>query len=129
MTKPLSFIVLVLLMATPAFATEAILGVWLRSGQTGEKLEFYDCDGQLCARGVMPQPDGSPPPEILRHAKKTAPNQWKGDLFNPENGKLYAGTITLDKPNQLTLRGCLVAFLCQSEIWTRVVKQPAGTGH
>ena len=56
---------------------------------------------------------------ILRHAAKVAPNEWKGPIFNPENGKLYPSTITLDKPNQLTLKGCLIAFLCQSETWTR----------
>lgn len=125
MMKLFSKVAIVMLVATPALASEAIYGVWLRGGPQAEKLEFYDCDGQLCARGVQPLPDGSPAPVILRHAKKTAPNQWKGDLFNPENGKLYSGTITLDKPNQLTLTGCLVAFLCQSEAWTRVVK-PAG---
>ncbi len=103
----------------PAYAGEAIYGVWVRGGHEDEKLEFYDCDGQLCAKETVLPPDGSPAIVILRHAAKIAPNQWKGPLFNPENGKLYSGTITLDKPNQFTLKGCLIAFLCQSETWTR----------
>jgi uncharacterized protein (DUF2147 family) len=102
-----------------ATAAEAVFGVWTRNGGHDEKLEFYDCAGKLCAKGVIPLPDGSPPPVILRSATKTAPNQWRGDLFNPENGKIYSGSIQLDSPTQLTLTGCLVAFLCQSEIWTR----------
>lgn len=104
-----------------AQAEEAIYGIWVRGGRQ-EKLEFFDCEGKLCARGVIPLPDGSPPPLILRNAPQTAPNQWKGDLYNPENGKLYSGTITLNNPKQLTLTGCLIAFLCQSESWTKVVK-------
>ena len=104
-----------------AQAEEPIYGIWVRGGRQ-EKLEFFDCEGKLCARGVIPLPDGSPPPLILRNAPQTAPNQWKGDLYNPENGKLYSGTITLNNPKQLTLTGCLIAFLCQSETWTKVVK-------
>lgn len=104
-----------------AHAEEPIFGIWVRGGHQ-EKLEFFDCEGNLCARGVIPLPDGSPPPLILRHAPRTAANQWKGDLYNPENGKLYSGTITLNTPTQLTLSGCLIAFLCQSETWNKVVK-------
>ncbi|MGA8170448.1 MAG: DUF2147 domain-containing protein [Methylocystis sp.] len=118
----LGAVALVLTLASPSQASEAIHGVWVRGGHDNEKLEFYDCDGQLCAKETEPGPKGEPPVVILRHAAKTGPNQWKGDLFNPENSKIYAGTITLDKPNQLTLKGCLIAFLCQSETWTRVAK-------
>ena len=109
-----------------ALAAEVVYGVWMRGGHT-EKLEFYDCSGKLCAKGIIPMPDGSPPPVILRNALKTAPNQWRGDLFNPENGKIYNGSITLETPERLTLTGCLVAFLCQSETWTRVPPAAAPT--
>jgi uncharacterized protein (DUF2147 family) len=119
----LALAALSLLGFSAAKAEESIYGVWVRGGRQ-EKLEFFDCEGKLCARGVVPLPDGSPPPLILRKAPQTAPNQWKGDLYNPENGKLYSGTITLNSPTQLTLTGCLIAFLCQSETWTKVVKNP-----
>jgi hypothetical protein len=108
-----------LCLASPAYSSEAIFGVWIRGGHEDEKLEFYDCEGQLCAKAAVPPPDGSPAVIILRHAAKAAPNQWKGPIFNPENGKLYSATVTLDKPNEMTLKGCLIAFLCQSETWTR----------
>ena len=120
-TRSLSKVALVLLLASPAYAVEAIYGVWVRGGHEDEKLEFYDCDGQLCAKETVLPKDGSPAIVILRHAAKVAPNEWKGPIFNPENSKLYSSTITLDKPNQLTLKGCLIAFLCQSETWTREI--------
>jgi uncharacterized protein (DUF2147 family) len=103
----------------PTLAAEPIYGVWVRDGPPDDKLEFYDCKGKLCARGTLPLPDGSPAPEILRKAAKNGENSWKGDLFNPEDGKTYTGSITYDSTNKLTLSGCLMIF-CQSETWTRV---------
>jgi uncharacterized protein (DUF2147 family) len=111
----------------PAAAVAAdtpIYGVWVREGHPTDKLEFYDCSGKLCAKGTQPMLDGSPAPEILRQAAKTSPNNWKGDLFNPEDGKTYTGKIAYEPPNQFVMTGCLVAFLCQSENWTRVSGPP-----
>jgi uncharacterized protein (DUF2147 family) len=105
-------------------ADTPIYGVWVREGHPTDKLEFYDCAGKLCAKGTQPMLDGSPAPEILRKAAKTAPNNWKGDLFNPEDGKTYTGKIAYEPPDQLTMTGCLVAFLCQSETWSRVSGPP-----
>lgn len=122
MKRMVSLFAMAALLGSPiaADAAEAIYGVWVREGHPEDKLEFYDCAGKLCAKGILPMLDGSPAPEVLRNAVKTGPNQWKGDLFNPEDGKTYTGKVTLDSPNQFTLTGCLVAFLCQSEAWTRV---------
>jgi uncharacterized protein (DUF2147 family) len=101
-----------------------IYGVWVRDGHPTDKLEFYDCAGKLCAKGTQPMLDGSPAPIVLRSAAKTSPNNWKGDLFNPEDGKTYTGKIAYEPPNTFTMTGCLVAFLCQSETWTRVSGPP-----
>jgi uncharacterized protein (DUF2147 family) len=105
-------------------AAEPIYGVWGRDGHPDDKLEFYDCANKLCAKGTLPLPDGSPPPEILRNAAKSGANGWKGDLYNPEDGKTYGGQITYDSPTKLTLTGCLMGFLCQSETWTRISSAP-----
>jgi uncharacterized protein (DUF2147 family) len=115
-------VLLLALVATSAFAgpSDPIYGIWIRGGRQ-EKLEFFDCDGKLCARGVFPPPPpGKQPAVVLRHLDRIEANRWKGDLFNPENGKIYGGTITLDSPTELTLTGCLIAFLCQSERWNKV---------
>lgn len=113
-----------LLAPQASHATDAIYGVWGRDGHANDKLEFYDCAGKLCAKGAVPKPDGSPPPQVLRNAAQTEANSWSGDLFNPENGKMYKGTITLESPTKMTLKGCLVAFLCQSESWTKISGPP-----
>lgn len=105
---------------TAANAVDAIYGVWVREGHPNDKLEFYDCSGKLCAKGIEPMPDGSPAPVVLKDAAKTTPNHWEGDINDPESGKTYIGKISLDSPTALTMTGCLVAFLCQSETWTKV---------
>ena len=117
-----------LLAGSPALAAEPpVYGVWLRDGHD-ERLEFYDCDGKLCAReDALTSMEGGPPQIVLRSAAKTGNNQWKGDLFNPENGKTYTGKIHYNPPNQLTLTGCLIAFLCQSETWTRLDQPPVNS--
>ncbi|MCX7899186.1 MAG: DUF2147 domain-containing protein [Methylocystis sp.] len=107
------------LFVSAASASDAIYGVWQRDGQP-DQMEFFDCGGKLCGKGHPPPADGSPPPQVLRNASKTSANSWSGDLINPEDGKMYKGTITLESPTTLTLKGCLVAFLCQSEGWTRI---------
>ncbi|HEY8125123.1 MAG TPA: DUF2147 domain-containing protein [Methylocystis sp.] len=105
---------------TAANAADAIYGVWVREGHPNDKLEFYDCSGKLCAKGIEAMPDGSPAPQVLRNAAKTTPNHWEGEINDPESGKTYIGKIAYDSPTSLTMTGCLVAFLCQSETWTKV---------
>ena len=83
---------------TAAHAVDAIYGVWVREGHPDDKLEFYDCAGKLCAKGIEPMPDGSPPPQVLKNAAKTTPNHWEGELDDPESGKTYIGKIALDSP-------------------------------
>ncbi|HWP26208.1 MAG TPA: DUF2147 domain-containing protein [Xanthobacteraceae bacterium] len=43
--------------------------------------------------------------------------RWHGRIYNPEDGKTYAGSIELIGA-RLHVRGCL-AFLCETKIWTR----------
>ena len=36
-----------------------------------------------------------------------------------DDGKIYAGVITMQGPNALNLKGC-VAFICQGATWTKI---------
>lgn len=123
MPRSLAALATVALATLPCCAADAIYGVWQRDNHP-EKMLFFDCGGALCARGALPMRDGSESPMILRSAKKVGANLWRGDLFNPENGKTYTGEIKFEPPNKLTLTGCLIAFLCQSEPWTKIAPLP-----
>lgn len=124
-----------LLVAAPASAVSSANdphGVWLRP-EGGEQFSFYDCDGGLlCARLVSvakPEDAKSVGTVILRGASKSGPNEWKGKLYNAEDGKTYEGYVSLRSANELRLKGCLWGVLCSGETWTRVAAAPAARLH
>lgn len=100
-------------------------GVWVRP-DGGEKFDFYNCGGNLCAKLVDVEKEedrGGVGFVVLRNAAKTAENNWKGDIVNPQNNKTYIGKVILQKPGELILEGCLIGFLCKGETWTRAPDQ------
>ncbi len=120
-----------LLVAAPASAVSSANDphrVWLRP-EGGEQFSFYDCDGGLlCAKLVSvakPEDAKSVGTVILRGASKSGPNEWKGKLYNAEDGKTYEGYVSLRSANELRLKGCLWGVLCSGETWTRVAAAPA----
>ena len=46
------------------------------------------------------------------------PNKWSGRIYNADDGKTYASTVTLQDDERLEVQGC-VGVLCGSEIWSR----------
>lgn len=113
-----------LVLATSAAAVNANdpHGVWLRP-EGGEQFSFYDCGGLLCAKVIAvkkAEDQGSVGTVILRGAVKSGANEWKGKLYNADDGKTYDGFITVKTPNELTLKGCLWGVLCSGETWKRV---------
>lgn len=48
------------------------------------------------------------------------PNSWSGgSIYNPEDGRNYAATLTLQASDQLTVEGC-VLFVCSRQIWRKL---------
>jgi uncharacterized protein (DUF2147 family) len=115
------------LLAAPVAAVSATdpndpHGVWLRP-EGGEQFSFYDCGAQLCAKLISvkkAEDEKSIGTVILRGATKSGPHEWKGKLYNAQDGKTYDGFITIKSANELRLKGCLWGFLCSGETWTRV---------
>jgi uncharacterized protein (DUF2147 family) len=119
--------------ATPASATNTLdpHGVWLRP-EGGVQFGFYDCGALLCAKVVAAQKSedqASIGTVILKGAVKTGANEWKGKLYNSEDGKVYDGVITVKSASQLTLEGCVMGVLCGGETWTRVSAAPPSSNH
>jgi uncharacterized protein (DUF2147 family) len=50
-------------------------------------------------------------------------NPWyfEGEIYNPEDGNVYAGSVEVLGPDSLRLKGCVMYVLCQEQEWTRVV--------
>jgi len=104
-------------------------GLWLRP-EGGVKFSFYDCGGLLCAKVVdaaRPEDKAGIGTVILRGAKRTAANEWRGKLYNADDGKIYDGYITLTSSDELTLKGCILGVLCGGETWKRVPQTSSAT--
>jgi|SRR5271165_1258937 len=113
-------------------------GTWLTEGGKAT-MRVTDCGGALCASIVsIKEPnDAQGRPKLdannIDASKRNRPvvgvqimtglrpqgaNKWAGQAYNPEDGKTYDVTVTLENANILKVQGC-VLFFCQTNTWTR----------
>ena len=120
LVKSIAFVLLLIGLPSVASAADPY-GIWIRPS-TGTQVNFYDCGGKLCGKIVAVRDQsrkGEIGTVIMRGAVKSGNDQWKGDLLNTDNGKTYAGVVTLEGPNALNLKGC-ITVICQGETWSKV---------
>src|SRR6478609_1300463 len=114
-------------------------GVWLT--QSGDaRIKVSRCGNALCGRVVWlkepidkktgkAQLDDHNADPALRGRKIVGislfidmqaggANQWSGRIYNADDGKAYASTVTLLPSGSLNVRGCM-GTLCAGEDWTR----------
>ena len=58
--------------------------------------------------------------QLIMGLKPNDDARYEGQIYNSEDGKFYKVTIWTDAPNELTVKGCLIAFLCKSQTWNKV---------
>lgn len=129
-TKALAFAAAVLMFPAALPAAGAAppnppWGVWVRE-ESGTVFDFYNCAGKLCAKVIgvgKPEESQAIGTVILRNATLDKEGVWRGEIYNTQDGKTYKGGVTLEKPDELTLEGCLISFLCKSEVWKRAEDQ------
>lgn len=123
-----------LTLATPAAAGDAT-GTWVRPNGASQ-ISITNCGGNLCGkiawlktpRNDTQNPDASKRDrplvgvQIIRGMQPTGkPDQWKGKLYNAEDGKTYTGYVQLSGANKMKLEGCVLGgLICKGETWTRV---------
>jgi uncharacterized protein (DUF2147 family) len=57
---------------------------------------------------------------ILLAMKPAGPNEWKGEIYNAENGKTYDGKMSVAGPDALKISGCVFGGLfCGGQTWER----------
>ncbi len=98
--------------ADPLYAADDPSGRWDREDGLGG-VEIKPCEDALCAR-ISWLRDAGPPAhvgqQVLFDMRRTAEGSWVGSAFNPEDGRTYAGTMTLTGDKLIT-RGCILAGL------------------
>lgn len=124
-----------LALAEPASAATPsdIAGDWATPG-LGAVVRLAPCTGdseRLCGRLIW----AWDPPRLQRGAigsQMLRDFRWSreawigGEVFNPEDGRTYSGSIRLDG-EVLRLRGCAGPF-CQTQAWRRLSSIPRPTG-
>jgi len=109
-------------------------GDWVRPNGAS-KIRISTCGSALCGKLIWlraPRNDSQNPDaskrdrplvgvQIVRSMKPTSKNnQWKGKVYNAEDGKTYTGFIELTSANKLKLEGCVMGgLICKGETWTR----------
>ena len=132
------------LSATQAAAADPT-GIWRKAdqGERPGKIEVFRCGSgrrYVCAKIVWLQDplDSSGKPlrdvrnsntsqrgrailglPIINGMAPTGANQWKGSIYNPEDGNTYSATLTMVSNSQITLRGCKGWILCGERTWLR----------
>ncbi len=137
--KSIVFAATALLIAAPAFAAEP-LGSWLTKG--GEsKVSMTKCGQALCGTitalkspndaSGKPKVDSNNPDAskrarpivgtmIVLNMAPAGPDKWNGQVYNPEDGKTYSGSITMKGASELDLQGCVAGgLICKTQTWTR----------
>jgi uncharacterized protein (DUF2147 family) len=99
-------------------ANEKLCGyvVWLKVplNDKGEpRVDFKNPDPKKQARPSLGH-------QLIMGLKPNDDARYEGQIYNSEDGKFYKVTIWTDEPGELTVKGCLIAFLCKSQTWTKV---------
>jgi uncharacterized protein (DUF2147 family) len=125
----------------PAFAGDPT-GTWLTEGGKSQ-VRLANCGEALCGRiqwlkepsdpatGKPKRDVRNPDPgkrdrpivgvDILMGMRPDqTPNQWAGDIYNPEDGKTYRAHLTLQDARTLQVKGCVLGgLICKSQAWSR----------
>jgi uncharacterized protein (DUF2147 family) len=114
-------------------------GIWLT--QAGDaQVKVSRCGGGICgvvvwlrepidpATGKPAVDDKNPNPALAKRPmiglplfsrmQPAGPNKWSGQIYNADDGSIYASNISLPTADTLRVEGCLGAF-CGGENWTR----------
>ncbi|MGH6799526.1 MAG: DUF2147 domain-containing protein [Roseiarcus sp.] len=99
-----------------------VTGIWARDDGRA-KIRFSACGGEAVCGFLAWKRDAKGPGRIGEQVffgmKPSGENAWAGTAFNPEDGKSYAGKMTLSG-DQLTTAGCVLGgLICKSFGWTR----------
>jgi uncharacterized protein (DUF2147 family) len=90
--------------------------VWLRDPNDSRGRPLHDARNENASMRDRPIIGLS----LFSNMVPTDANTWVGNVYNPEEGKIYTGVkVTLASRNQIVLKGCKAWLLCGEKTWTR----------
>ena len=96
--------------------------VWLKTPLNDEgkpRIDFRNPDPKKRARPSLGH-------QLILGLKLNEESRYEGKIYNAEDGKFYDVTIWSEEPEELTVKGCLIAFLCKSQSWKRTTDTAPG---
>lgn len=125
-------LLLLAVIATPALAAPAAPnGIWRNAADT-VRIRVAPCGSGLCGTIVQASAQakadaaaggtdplvGSP---LFRDLRRDEDGVWAGQVYVPDLGRSFDGTLAQTGPRTLVATGCLFGNLgCRSQTWTRV---------
>jgi uncharacterized protein (DUF2147 family) len=122
-------------LSTAAQAAAPITGRWVTKEKDGI-IEIYQCGTAICGKlaKFLVQPPGGNAQKDENNANpklrnrpllginllsgfKAVGNEWKGQIYDPRNGKTYRSVVYKGKSGNLVVKGCIGPF-CQAQTWT-----------
>jgi uncharacterized protein (DUF2147 family) len=115
----------------PAFAHEAIEGIWKNRPNT-LVVRIAPCGAALCGTVVKATEDAKESvrkagsqelvgTRVLTGMRKSSGGSYSGQVFNPNLNVHASGTVTLENPDVLVVKACVLAgLICRQQHWNRV---------
>jgi uncharacterized protein (DUF2147 family) len=120
-TKPALAVAALLLSALPGLANDPT-GIWLRESGAS-RVRLSQCGDAMCGSIIWLKDESGPAKigqRVFYDMMPDGANKWAGKAFNPEDGKIYAGKMTLSG-SSLTTAGCVLGgLICKSVNWKKV---------
>lgn len=86
--------------------------VWLKPGTVKSTTDRRNPDPAKANRPVLGH-------QLILGLRPNDDDQYEGQIYNADDGKTYDVNVWLAGPNDLKVKGCLVAFLCSTQSWTK----------
>lgn len=96
--------------------------VWLKVPLNDEgkpRIDFKNPDAKKRERPSLGH-------QLIMGLKPNADDRYEGQIYNSEDGKKYDVTIWLEDQASLSVKGCLIAFLCKTQTWNRKTDVASG---
>lgn len=93
----------------------------------GAELEAIDPASFTDANNKDPALRGRPIQgmQILTLRQTGNPMFYEGEIYNPEDGNMYSGSVEVLNTDLIRLKGCVLYVLCQEQDWSRVLTESA----
>ena len=117
-------------LASPASAASLLEGHWTNP-QENIVVHIAPCGAALCGRAISGSPRakakairsgfgnlvGAP---LMKDLVPAGAGQWKGSMIVPDRNLHAPGKVQMIDANRIKVSGCVLAFLCKSQVWKRV---------